>query len=101
MADRDDSILLEAQNLVHGPRQDDYGHPFDDYSRVTGAFNALTGHNLTAEEGAIFMVCLKLSRECNRPKRDNRTDGAGYFGVLDMIASERNLREGANGKPER
>jgi hypothetical protein len=31
------------------------------------------------------MVGVKISRECNKPKRDNRVDGAGYFETLQMI----------------
>jgi hypothetical protein len=89
-----ETILEEAQRLVHGARGDAYGHPLDDYTRVTQAFNALTGHTLTAEEGVLFMVCVKLSRESHVPKRDNRVDGAGYLECLDMIRTERARRAG-------
>ena len=80
-----ETILQEAQRLTAGERQRDYGHPHHDYSRVVAAFSALTGHDLTPAQGAIFMCCVKLARECTRPKRDNRVDLAGYAHVLDMI----------------
>ncbi len=78
-------ISLEAAGLVYGDRREAYGHPADDYARVVGAFNALTGLSLTTAQGAIFMLCVKLARETHRPKRDNRVDIGGYAEVLDLI----------------
>jgi hypothetical protein len=75
----------EALNLVYGDRQADYGHPYDDYSRTVGAFNALTGHELSVLEGGLFMVLVKLSRQMNRPKADNMVDAHGYLLVMDRI----------------
>ena len=92
-----ESINLEAHKLInlgkHGARRKAYGHPLDDYNRSTRTFNALTGHKLTPEEGIIFMICVKLSRECNMPRRDNRLDGCGYFGCLDEVINERERRK--------
>jgi hypothetical protein len=79
------SILAEADVLTNGDRQTAYGHPLDDYSKTVGAFNALTGRDLTPEEGVLFMVCVKLSRETHLPKRDNRVDACGYINCLDKI----------------
>jgi hypothetical protein len=31
------------------------------------------------------MVGVKMSREVNRPKRDNRVDMAGYTGTLELV----------------
>ena len=80
-----ESILQEAHRLTHGPRQADYGHPLDDYTRTAALVSALLAHKLkeplTASEMALAMVCVKLSREVHAPKRDNCTDGAGYFWV--------------------
>lgn len=87
------SILEEAQELVHGARGKSYGSPFLDYQRTVSAFNALRGKDLTAEDGAVFMVCVKLSREHNRSKRDNRVDAAGYIECLDMMVAEREAQK--------
>ncbi|NBZ96874.1 MAG: hypothetical protein EBR40_10690 [Proteobacteria bacterium] len=83
------SILSEAEHLTTEDRQDSYGHPAHDYGRVSAAFNALTGHNLTTEEAILFMVCVKMAREAYRPKRDNRVDAAGYLNCLDMVVQAR------------
>lgn len=84
----DAPVTEEATRLVYGERRKSYGHPHDDYSRVVGAFNALTGHTLTAAQGVIFMLCVKLAREAHKPKRDNRVDGCGYFACLDLVQSK-------------
>lgn len=86
-----DSILAEAERLVNGPRGDDYGHPIHDFRRTAGMVTALIKHKLrpgervTAKDWSMFMVLAKLSREMNRPKRDNRVDVAGYILTGDMI----------------
>jgi hypothetical protein len=85
----DQSILLEAHGLVHGARQEAYGHPADDFGRTAQMFSAILGIPVTAKQAALCMVAVKLSRECNAPKRDNLVDGAGYFEVARLI-DERN-----------
>jgi hypothetical protein len=86
------SVLTEAQGLVHGARNEAYGHPADDYARTAGMFSALLAHKLkeplTPQEAIMFMICVKLSRQVNKPKRDNAVDGAGYFECLDWTEDE-------------
>ncbi len=88
-----ESILQEAQRLVHRDRGSDYGHPLDDFTKTATMFNALRGKDLTAEDVAIFMMCVKLSREINRHKRDNLTDLCGYAETYMMVKEERHRRE--------
>lgn len=81
-----DSILTEANSLVYGARGELYDHPADDYQRTVEIFYALTGIKLTPEQGIIFMLSVKLSRdrharETNKPltkRRDTIVDIAGY-----------------------
>lgn len=90
--DSGESILLEAQRLTHGDRNKDYGHPLDDYSKNAGAINVLFKHKLredfTAADVALIMVIVKLSRQVNRPKRDNMVDAAGYAWVANACIEE-------------
>jgi hypothetical protein len=92
---KDESVLEEAARLTGGDRAASYGDPADDYAATVAGFNAFTrrtgGRALTPAEGALFMCCVKLSREGHAPKRDNRTDLAGYSWVLDKCRQ----REGA------
>jgi hypothetical protein len=79
------SVLAEAEGLINGDRAKSYGHPYFDYKRTVGAFNALTGHQLSVRDGITFMICVKLSREQNLPKRDNLVDACGYLGCLEKV----------------
>ncbi len=88
-----ESILEEARRIVHGDRGENYGHPFEDFSRTAKIWSAILGINVEPEQVALCMVGVKISREVNRPKRDNIVDGAGYFETLDMVKNERSRRE--------
>ena len=91
-----ESILEEAKRIVHGDRGENYGHPLEDFSRTAQIWSAILGIDVTAEQVALCMVGVKISREVNRPKRDNIVDGAGYFETLEMVKEERVKRSMAN-----
>ena len=94
-----ESILEEAKRIVHGERGENYGHPFEDFSRTAKIWSAVLDIDVTPEQVALCMVGVKISREINRPKRDNIVDGAGYFETLEMVKQERFRRESLeNGK---
>ncbi len=82
----DETILQEAQRLVHGDRGADYGHPVHDFTRTGRIWSAILDlDEVTPQQVALCMIGVKMSREVNRPKRDNRTDIAGYAETLDMV----------------
>lgn len=89
-----ETILQEAQRLVHGDRGEAYGHPLDDFSKTAKIWSAILGIDVTPQQVALCMVGVKISREVNAPKRDNRVDGAGYFETLDMVEAELERRRG-------
>ena len=84
-----ESILAEAERLVTSSRNDDYGHPADDLGRAAKIWSAILGIEVTAKQVALCMVGVKLSREINKPKRDNLVDGAGYLLCADMVEGKR------------
>lgn len=45
---------------------------------------------LTTKDAYIFMILLKLSRECKNPKHDSRVDIAGYVAGLDKFHEKKN-----------
>jgi hypothetical protein len=94
-----ESILEEAKRIVHGERGENYGHPFEDFSRTAQIWSAILDMEVTPEQVALCMVGLKISREVNRPKRDNIVDGAGYFETLDMVKEERLRRKAMEDHP--
>ncbi len=93
-AAREETICEEADRLVAVDRGNDYGHPLEDFGR-TGSLWAPILSNwakmtngddpISAELVGLCMIALKISREINRPKRDNRVDIAGYAKCLEMI----------------
>jgi hypothetical protein len=87
------SVLTEAEGLVHGDRNVQYGAPITEYTRTVGMVNAMLGAKLkeplTPEDLAYIMVCLKLSRQVNKPKRDSLVDAAGYCEVAQWIIDAR------------
>lgn len=85
-----DQALQTADRLVHRDRQDRYSAPHDDYGRVVDIFRAITKHELTAEEGALFMVSVKLARLGHNQQRgelhlDSLVDAAGYLWCVGEI----------------
>ena len=80
------TILDEAKELIYGARQQSYGHPWLDFSRIAKIWEAIFGHPVTPEQ-------VKISREVNAHKRDNLVDGAGYFGTLELVVQERERQE--------
>jgi len=85
-----DRVLQTADDLVHNDRAGRYSDPHDDYGRVVNIFRAITGHELTAEEGALFMVAVKLARLAHNQKRgelhlDSLVDAAGYLWCVGEI----------------
>lgn len=92
-----ETILQEAQRLTHGPRQADYSHPLDDYTRTAALASALLAHKLkepiTAAEMTLVMCCVKLSRQVHKAKRDNMTDLAGYAWCTQEIGEESERRK--------
>jgi hypothetical protein len=84
-------ILLEAHRLVNGPRQQDYGHPADDYAKVSDIFYSITGVDLSVSEAILFMVSVKLARlrtnlENDTIHHDSLVDALGYLTCLNMAA---------------
>lgn len=83
------TVLEEAQGIVYGDRERDYGHPFHDFSRTAKMWEAILGTEVTPEQVGLCMVAVKISRELNRHKRDNIVDIAGYAATIDRIAEYR------------
>lgn len=82
---RDKDILEEAHELVDGPRQEDYGHPIDNFNKMAMMWSAILGKQVSEQEVALCMIATKIARETNRPRRDNRVDIAGYAKTLQMV----------------
>ena len=87
------SILIEAEGLVHGDRNADYGHPLDDFKRTAKIWGAILGIEVTPEQVGLCMCGVKISRECNKSKRDNMVDLAGYAETVAWCKDEQYERD--------
>lgn len=82
-----ESVCQEADRLVSGARQADYGHPIEDFTRTGRMWGAILklARDVTPNEVALCMAALKISREVNKHKRDNLVDACGYIKTLDLV----------------
>ncbi len=84
--------MLEANSLVNGDRQADYGTPKENYGGIAQVWSGLLQMKLktpiTPEEAALMMVGLKLQRQAMKHKRDNLVDAHGYLLVYAHIRGD-------------
>lgn len=80
------TILDEAEEAVIR-RGGKYGHPAEDFSRVTGAARALKLYpNDGPKEHALYMILVKIARLIETPDHhDSLVDIAGYARNYEMI----------------
>lgn len=83
MTEQED-VLQEALRITSGDRQNQYGPPNEDFARTAKMWTALKGVEFEARDVALFLICLKLSRETHQRKRDNAVDIAGYARCLHL-----------------
>ena len=88
------SILEEAQEIIHGPRREDYGHPLDNHGRTAEDWSKIWGIALTPEDVCFMNIVQKISRMKTTGKitRDGLVDIAGYAANVEMIQDERERR---------
>lgn len=87
-----ESVLQEADRLVSTDRQQDYGHPLDDFTKTAKMWSAVLGQEVSPEQVPLCMILVKISRETNRHKRDNLVDIAGYAKTLKLVVNEKEKR---------
>lgn len=80
-----ETVLQEANRLIYGDRQQDYGHPIEDFTKTAGMWSSAFGWHVEPEDVPLAMIMVKISREKNKTKRDNAVDIAGYAGTLAMV----------------
>lgn len=72
-------LLAEAERLVNGDRNNQYGDPRQDFQRTATMWGAYLGVEIQPHDVAALMAMLKLSRIRWSPaKLDSWADLAGY-----------------------
>lgn len=86
-----ETILEEAEKAVNGPRQENYGHPAINFTRIAEYWtihlgSKLNGASILPEDVATMMILLKVARLANSPNhRDSLVDIAGYARTIELI----------------
>ena len=88
-----EQTLKEAARCVNGQRQQDYGTPEDNFSRIADLWTAYYGGRVVfaAVDVAMMMGLLKIARiaTSDNPTEDSFVDLAGYAACGAEIATER------------
>jgi hypothetical protein len=87
-----EETMAEANRLVNGSRQSDYGTPRQNYEGIAKVWSGLLApilkRDITPGEAALMMVGLKLQRQAMKHKQDNLVDAHGYLLVYEHIEQD-------------
>lgn len=83
------SILLEAEQLINGPRREAYGPVEKSFERCAKVISEILNNKLKEQldgrDVALIMCCMKLCREANAHGRDNLVDLAAYAALAQQV----------------
>lgn len=90
------NILEEANSIVHGARNQAYGHPYDNHGLTAEYWSVYLGTRIKAEDVCFLNILQKISRAQNGVdlNRDSLVDIAGYAANVEMILEEKKKRHG-------
>jgi len=74
-------ILEEAERLINGDRQDDYGDAAESFQAIAQMWTAYLGTAMNGRDVCNMMALLKIARLRNGPHADSSIDGAGYLAL--------------------
>ena len=80
-----DSILEEAQEILEGERESDYGDPVANFNRISRIASSILDYTISPQECVVVMMAVKLSREQYKHKRDNLVDLVAYTEILNRV----------------
>jgi len=85
------TVMEEAQSLIYGDRQTQYGDPRDNLNAIAQFWMMYLYHKykvdieLNGEDVCWMMAQLKMLREFNGSKRDSLVDAIGYIGLIERL----------------
>ncbi|UYL86813.1 hypothetical protein SEA_RONA_25 [Microbacterium phage Rona] len=90
-----EQTLREANRIIHGDREKDYGAPIDSFTRLAAAFNVVLagrlkeGDSLDPVDAANLMIAMKLSRLAGGDRKDDTfVDLAGYAALASEVRDQ-------------
>ncbi len=78
-------ILKEAEKLVGGDRQEDYGDKLTNHENIANFWTAYLNFNVTPQDVAIYMALVKIARLKHAHKKDSYVDLAAYAAIAGEI----------------
>lgn len=79
-------FLDVASRIIHGERNEQYGHPYHDFGVISAFWSAFLGVDIDRKQVAALMVLLKMARlSHNIDHVDSWVDTAGYVGCADRL----------------
>lgn len=79
------SILLEADKIVNGDRNDQYGDPTIAFEEYASILKTTFGIELTPVEICKVLMAIKLGRLKHKFKKDSIVDLCGYSEILNRL----------------
>ena len=74
-------VLEEANELINGQRQEDYGTPRQNFGVIADMWSVYLGTDIEPRDVANMMALLKIARLRLANHRDSAVDGAGYLAL--------------------
>ena len=82
-------VLNQAEQLINGPRAQDYGDARENFGRVAQVWSALLDQHIKPEQVALCMTALKMCRLAKTlDHTDSWIDAAGYIALGAEIATK-------------
>ena len=78
-------ILKEAEKLVAGDRQKDYGDKLTNHENIAKLWSAYLDKEITSHDVAICMGLVKIARLKHAHKKDSYVDLAAYAAIAGEI----------------
>ena len=82
-----DKYLEQANNLINGQRQEDYGTALENHNRIASLWAVYIGKEFTPVDVAMMMLLVKVARTMERPKDDSFVDICGYAALAGEMSS--------------
>jgi len=79
-------VLAEADRLINGERQQNYGEAGDSFGAIAAMWSAYLGCDVTARDVCNMMALLKIARLRLGQHDDSSVDGCGYLALAAEVA---------------
>ena len=83
-------ILKEANKLIGGNRNDDYGDKLTNHQNIAALWSIFLRKNITPHDVAMCMALVKVARLMHAHKKDSYLDLAAYAAIAGEIEARTN-----------